>query len=213
MLKDNIIGGIDEANKGECLNSLIVCLVYSKNHPNVNEIPYYGESKNRTYKDEELKQILKKHDLRYAIIQWPPAYIDKYNVNYLLYLAQVYLIKRYKVTQVHIDSIVPEGPRINKLMRLYRKNKNTEFFCAPKLDRTNTLVGLASLIAKNRKFYNLRVLEQKVGQKVGSGNLNDMITKNYIVKNYPKVVNLRSSWPLNFIPGLKKHIKQKSKFL
>ena len=204
-MNDFLIAGIDETNKGEVLNNLLVCMVYTKT--NLKEIPYVGQSKNKIMSDKLLTEIIKKYDLKYIILEWPPKYLDKYNLNYLLYLSQIYLIKKLKIDLSYIDSIVPVGPRLKKLMTKYAHNR-IKVICAPKLDEINCLVGIASLLAKRKKLKNLKLLESKVGMAVGSGNVNDPLTQKYIKQNYPNVIGLRKSWPLKFmnLPGKSKKI-------
>lgn len=195
-----MIGGVDECNKGEALGNLIVCCVYTNR--DLKSLGYHGESKSTIISRSRLFALLKQYDLRYVILQWPPSYVDAYNINYLLYLAHVYLIRKLKLNTAYIDSMIPLE-RIDKLRLLYRKHTSAKVVCEPHLDERNVLVGLASLIAKQRKKDFFSKIQQDTGFKLGSGNLNDKSTQAFIRKTYPDVPLLRRSWPLDCLklPG------------
>ena len=193
--KKLLVGGIDEANKGQCLNPLVVVCVYAS-VKNQLLVPYLGDSKSRKYTSEQLKAILKKYKLGYKLLQIPVWYVDRYNINTLLLRAQAHLIKTIGLHKVFVDSHFQKPALLKKEIQKNIAPGSCQIQCAHKMDGIHALTGLASLIAYQKKNKNLQALSLQLGEPVGSGNLADPVTKEYIKKYYPAVPNLRRSWDL-----------------
>ena len=202
-------GGLDEVCKGEVLSNLVICLVYTTT--NLSEIPYVGESKKRKIKGLDLKTFLKKYQIRHKIFEWPPKYLDKYNLNFLIYKAHQYLLKKIKINRLYVDNFV-HHTKVNRLKKKYLQNVD-EIFLESKMDERNSLVGLASILASQRKKQNLKNLESQVKEAVGSGNISDPVTKQYLIKNYPKIKGFRYSWKVSYLKSHTPILKKEKIFL
>jgi len=193
------VAGIDESNKGQVYGPVFVTAVYFNCSFNLDGSyklpPYMGQSKKR--KKININQAFKKYNLKSHSIRVSSNLIDKYNLNFLIFEAQKRLIRKIKPIGLYVDCHygVPK-----KLCTDLKKFDNTLNLCVKhKLDSQNSLVGLASIISLKLKKDWLEKTEAQLNTRIGSGNLADPITKEYIKKNYPDIPFLRKKWSLRSV--------------
>lgn len=184
------IAGYDEVNKGECFDSIFQVIAYTDS---LAPTPYLGDSKSRK-NFKNLPLLLKDHQVDYFLNQITLDQIDKSsNLNYLLQEQLIKLIGSVKPKVMHIDSFLADCQGFKR--RLELKFPEILFFVKNKYDKTQALVGLASIIANDAKNKKFKEYELK-GLEVGSGNLADPKTINYIKKNWPNIPFLRKKWDI-----------------
>jgi ribonuclease HII len=189
-----MIGGIDEANKGEILNDIIIVCAYTSEP--LSSIPYIGESKAILKTTQNaLKDLTSTGIIKYYSTSISIEDLDRHNINDLLIRAHAKVLNELDLDQAYIDCPYTNVTRYtNELLKLLLKP--CKLHVQHRYDQTNSLVGIASIIARNIKHENLKLLECKVNYSVGSGCLSDPKTINYIRKFYPNVPNMRKSWDL-----------------
>ena len=180
--------GIDEVGKGEALGPLIIVGIAIADDFCM---PVFRDSK--VASPTELTraiEFIKKHNLKIFIEKIEPPELDANNLNTLLQLRVIKLIKESGATIVYADS--PFNTPLKYGERLASAT-NTTVFAANRLDETNSLVALASLYAKTIRKEFIDFHDRKV---IGSGNLNDIITLKFIKAN-PNSSLIRKKWIRN----------------
>ena len=182
--------GIDQANKGQVLGQIIVTACYSK-HSN---IEYQGESKSwKKDRVDEIPLLLKSLNVNYICHKITLEDLAIHNVNFCITKAMGSLLKLINPKVAYVDSHYSNPVKLKKELASYVPF--CELIVTHNLDKTNTLVGLASLagIFEKKKAYSY--YESVVGP-VGSGNLADPLTKKYILNTYPFTKFLKTKWSL-----------------
>jgi ribonuclease HII len=192
------IAGIDECNKGEALNPIVVVCCYTDTK--LEQIPYFLESKSLTKSlkkriYQQLDSYLRDYKIKYLVKELKPDEILKGKLNEQLLEMQKNLILEVAPKRTYIDSL----QKVTPLFLAKYKDLRSEIVLENKLDSTNALVAIASLVAAREKDRNLDKLQKEVLQKVGSGNLRDPVTIKYIQNSYPYVKGLKKHWDLSSI--------------
>jgi len=191
-LHQYIIGGIDEANKGEAIGPLFISICYAKKQI-YQGLSYYGDSKNcKKTTLETIDNLLGTLNVYHKTIQVSAEIVDKRNINDLLCEAQCKLLQQTNVSVGLVDCHLRCPLQLTKIL----EKPNLKVICKHKFDTLDPLVGLASIVAKKRKIQWFASIERQTGAVMGTGNLGDAQTKAYIKKHYPTVPYLRKKWDL-----------------
>ena len=187
--KDSLkYAGIDQVGKGEVLGSLIVVCASTSL-----KLPVIKDSKSFSGKDLNLvEKLIESRELSYSYVKITPDLLDKYNVNDLILLAQKSLLKNFSGLKASVDCHLKCSQKHLEILK--ESNSKIDYEVAHKLDEKNSLVAAASLIGRKLRTLELEELCKKVGQKVGSGNVMDPLTKSYLLKGFKEGVRL--SWSL-----------------
>lgn len=133
---------------------------------------------------KKLKTIIK-----YKILKVSPRLIDRINLNILKFLCFKRLAEwatSFQPTKIVIDCPWPSCEKFKNAFKMQN------IVAEHKADTKFTLVKCAAILAKY--CYNRQLLElQKRYGNIGSGNLNDVLTKTYCRQNYNQWF-IRKKW-------------------
>jgi len=186
----SITVGIDEACKGEALGPLFIVGVYT-DLEDLSKIPLFPDSKKATKTQiDGIFTLLKKYGLNYVVREVEPIVLDNNNLNKIIKDEVVNIIRKISAKKAYVDSHYNNSKNYEALLKV--SLPNVKIVTENRLDSSNNLVALASIVAKNLKnnFYKQHL------PSAGSGNLNDIRTIKYILANkYSKLV--RQKWIRN----------------
>lgn len=160
-------------------------------------------------KDSKLLTAKKREEIRkklniykHEIIIVEPAEIDMalrgydgLNLNWLEARKTAELINELNPDKAIIDSPSPNLKAYASYIRDYIHNKEIELVCEHKADLKYLVVGAASIIAKSIREEEVRKIETKVGQSIGSGYPANSVCKKFVEDNWDKYPAIfRKSW-------------------
>ncbi len=209
-----MILGIDDAGRGPVIGPMVLagCLVTEEIE---NEFRKFGvkDSKQLTRKRREfLEKLIKEKAVAFAIQVTSPSEIDVKNkdgtnLNDLeAYMAAtiinelnaVYHSKTDTKIKVIIDCPSPNRMKWRDFVRMKIDNQsNLEILCEHKADRNHISVSAASILAKEERERQMKVLKEKYGNEMGSGYTSDPVTKKFLANNFKKLEDqgiFRKSW-------------------
>jgi len=179
-LNTEIILGFDEVGKGEVLGAMVLCdIAIEKNR--LKEIDNIIGSANTKERREfgywksiatSLSQLIKAQELKNI----QPIFIDKYNVNELLDVYYMRMIRKlYDKFNDRTITIIIDDYNSGKLLKDYVSSLKAEVIIEQKADDNYLAVKVASVIAKRARANAMEKLREEYGN-LGSGNLNDNAT-------------------------------------
>ncbi|MEO0090001.1 MAG: hypothetical protein ABIK77_01050 [candidate division WOR-3 bacterium] len=221
--------GLDETNKGEIFGPLILISVFIPKNlfPFLEEIISTVDTKKEhpfSYWQEIYKKILfyKEAGLTFVGKKISPQLIDKYKINYLMDLGYLTILKKLikekdlKNLRITIDDYGVGKNLKNFLTDLAKKG--TQVIIKKNADEKYLEVKTASLIAKFFKEKFLFQLKsnpeyQIENLTIGSGNLGDSETREWLKKWYEKHKEFpwfvrKSYLPIQKILGIKEKVKK-----
>ncbi len=192
-LNPEIILGFDEVGKGEVLGSMVLCgiAIEKDKLKEIDNIIGSANTKERRefkYWDsivKSLSQLIKAQELKNV----QPIFIDKYNVNELLDVYYMRMIRKlYNKFNDRMITIIIDDYNVGKLLKDYTSGLKAEVIIEQKADDNYLAVKVASVIAKRAREYAMEKLREEYGN-LGSGNLNDNTTIKWLEefknKEYP----------------------------
>ncbi|MBI4723035.1 MAG: ribonuclease HII [Candidatus Stahlbacteria bacterium] len=193
----SLVLGIDEAGRGPVIGPLVICGALCDERE-VNQLKDIGvkDSKCLTKLQREslvprIKSIIKD----FAIIQIPPAMLDRENINSLEIQAAAELINKFSPTTVIIDTPVQSKGSLlycNRIRELIH-HTNVHIIGEPHADTNYTICGAASILAKVVRDKEIEELHKKYGD-FGSGYPADPKTAQFI-KEWNKFAEIvRRKW-------------------
>lgn len=231
-LKRNFAIGLDETNKGEAFGPLFLIGVFIPKNlfPFLEEILSTVDTKKShsfLYWQAIYKKILSYKDAGLTFVgkKISPQLIDKYKINYLMDTGYLTILKKLiekrdlKDLRITIDDY-SIGKKLKTFLSDLAKRK-TEVIIKKNADEKYLEVKTASLIAKffrEKFFYQIKNNPeyQIENLTVGSGNLGDKETIEWLKKWYEKYKELpwfvrKSFLPIPKILGIKEKIKKISR--
>lgn len=189
--------GIDEAGKGPVLGSMFIgfsIIVLENGLKDLNEyqemLSQKGvkDSKKLTPKKrkevfDSLKDLM---DIKYA--QLTPKLIDDNffsggKLNELEIQAIVKILEQEKPNLVMIDALTSKPEKFGEDIQK-RLSFETKIISENKADTKYTIVGAASIIAKQLREQELEEIKQNIGKNCGSGYPADKFTVEFLKENY-----------------------------
>lgn len=181
--------GIDESGKGEALGPMYVVGVATLK--TLQEVPLFRDSKSASATElSRALNYIKSNNFKIYVVELQPAQLDVQNLNTLIEKSVLKIICESKADRIYLDSHYNDCKAYEDRIRTITTK---EVFAAHRMDEQNSLVALASLVAKQKR----KDFITKYGkQNIGSGNLNDAITLNYIRNNKFSTL-IRRKWLRN----------------
>lgn len=191
-----LVGGIDEANKGQVLGPIFVALAYTKT--DALTIPLISDSKKITLKAlSRLDEFLKRYHIEFLIEEIAVQDLQQVNINTVIRDRMSKLINTINLSHVVVDSHYKDPLKLKQELTQLTTNR-TNLLVAHRADENHPLVAVASLVAYRRKLQYFSDATKLYGQ-IGSGNLTDKLTIAYIRSNYPNIPILKKKWSLRSI--------------
>lgn len=204
-----LLGGIDEAGRGSVIGPLVIAGVSLDN-----EAMLY--LKNEGVTDSKKITCLKRELLYPKIISCAksiyicrvdPRTIDSYvNQNKLNLLESKFMT--IIADNLQADKIIIDACDVN-LVRFKQSivnnliNTSLKVYCFHKADSDNIAVSAASIVAKVTRDRQIKKIERKLNEQIGSGYPSDPITKIFIKNNIKNTIikeHVRFSWnPVKYI--------------
>lgn len=206
-----LILGIDDAGRGPVIGPMVLagCLIEKKIE---SEFHKFGvkDSKQLTRKRREfLEKLIKEKATAFSVQVTHPAEIDGQNkqgtnLNDLEALMAASIIN--EINKAHVDNkikVIIDCPSPNRVkwreaVLLKVENlANLDISCEHKADRNHISVSAASIIAKEERERQMKILKEKYGEDMGSGYTSDPNTKKFLENNVKRLNNqgiFRKSW-------------------
>jgi len=161
---------------------------------------------------DKILNVVKKY--KSVIIQ--PEEIDSalrsenLNLNWLEAIKSAEIINFLKPEKAIIDCPSNNITAYKIFLMKYLKNKKIELILEHKADFKYPIVSAASIIAKVTRDNEIKKIQKKIKEQIGSGYPSDPITKEFLLNNYNKYPNIfRKEWA----PWKKLNKKKKQKSL
>lgn len=198
-----LILGIDEAGRGPVIGPMVIAGVSidEKDLDKLKELDVKDSKllspKQREDMFDKIINTAKKH--KAIIIQ--PEEIDSalksksLNLNWLEAIKSAEIIDFLKPEKAIIDC--PSNNIINykNFLKKHLKDKKTELIVEHKADFKYIVVSAASIVAKVTRDREIKKIQKKIKEPIGSGYPSDPVTINFLEKNYsnyPKI--FRKEW-------------------
>ena len=194
--------GIDEAGRGPVIGPLVIAGV-SIDEKDLDKL------KNLGVKDSKLLSPKQREDMfdeiistvkKYKVIIIKPEEIDSalksksLNLNWLEAIKSVEIINFLKPEKAIIDCPSNNIPTYKNFLKKHLKDK-TELIVEHKADFKYVVVSAASIIAKVTRDNEIKKIQKKIKEPIGSGYPSDPITINFLEKNYNNYPGIfRKEW-------------------
>ncbi|MBW2983546.1 ribonuclease HII [Candidatus Woesearchaeota archaeon] len=198
-----LICGIDEARRGPVVGPLVICgaLIDEIRIEELRKIEVKDSKLLTSKQRESLAKKIEKVLMKYKIIIIEPKEIDKavqgndgLNLNWLEARKSAEIINELKPDKAIVDSPSPNIPAYARYLKKYIKNKKMELIAEHRAERY-PIVAAASIIAKVTGDNEIKKLQSKIKEPIGSGYPSDPATQKFVKDNYSKYPEIfRKSW-------------------
>ncbi|MDD5086877.1 MAG: ribonuclease HII [Candidatus Nanoarchaeia archaeon] len=195
--------GIDEAGRGPVIGPMVMAGV-SADEKDIEKFKSLGVKDSKLLSPQQRKFLfneIKKIAKDYKIIIISPKEIDSslnskdLNLNWLEAIRAADIIN-----QINSEKAIVDCPSNNinaytayLLQRI--KNKKIELVVEHKADMKYAVVSAASILAKVTRDNEIKKIQDKITQPIGSGYPSDPITKEFIKNNYMNYPGIfRKTW-------------------
>lgn len=197
--------GIDDAGRGPVLGPLIIAGVLLKEEDS-KQLKKLGvtDSKLLTAKKrEELFEVIKKTAIDFFITKTSPPEIDSnlaggINLNEVEAIKTAMVINKLanKEVKIIVDCPSVNTERWKEILRKYLNDQDLKISCEHKADFNHVEVAAASIIAKVTRDDEIKKIQLKIKEDIGSGYPSDPITKEFLkhAHKYKDLGILRESW-------------------
>ncbi|MBU2639644.1 MAG: ribonuclease HII [Nanoarchaeota archaeon] len=196
--------GADEAGKGSLIGNLYLAGVLIE-ESKTEDLKSIGakDSKLLTHKKRiELAKKIKTIVKNFLILEITPEEIDNailgnntLNLNWLEGDHIAELINKLSPDKAIIDCPSPNLNAFKNYVQKQLKNKTIELIVGHKMDTKEITVSAASILAKVAREENVKEIEKKVGQSIGSGYPSNPTCQEFLKKNFEKYPEIfRKSW-------------------
>lgn len=198
-----IILGIDEAGRGPVIGPLVIAGV-SIDEKDLDRL------KNLGVKDSKLLSPEKRENLfdeiiaaakNHKIIIIPPKEIDSalksesLNLNWLEAIKSAEIINFLKPEKAIVDCPSNNILAYKNFLKRHLKNIKTYLVVEHKADFKYVVVSAASIIAKVTRDKEIKEIQKKIKEPIGSGYPSDPVTINFLEKNYNNYQGIfRKEW-------------------
>lgn len=201
-----LVAGVDDAGRGAILGPLVIAgvLLDRQDLPELTALKVRDSKLLSPRRREELAPKIEEVALKYHVVEFSPAEIDKvvnfgeklHKLNWLEACGMAEVIVNLRPDFAFIDASDVIAERFKEHV-LGRVPFNVRIVSEHKADRTYPVVSAASIIAKVRRDEAIAGLRRQYGQ-LGSGYVADSRTMNFLKTwvsghgSYPDIV--RKSW-------------------
>lgn len=197
-----LICGIDEARRGPVLGPMVMCgvLIHEEDSPKLKSMGVKDSKLLTPKKREELFPEIKKVIVSHELVIIPPKEIDdavesqELNLNRLEAVKTAMILNKLKPDKAIIDCPSTNIRAYLNYLRIYLHNKNLDIKAEHNAERY-PVVAAASVLAKVTGDNELKKLQSKIKEDMGSGYPSDPVTQEFLKKYHGKYPALfRKSW-------------------
>jgi ribonuclease HII len=197
--------GIDDAGRGPAIGPMILAgvLIEEKEEEIFREWGAKDSKLLTPKKREEIEEKIK-NKFKYHIETTFPKEIDESsNLNYTEAVKAAMIINNLIENLDEPVKVIIDCPSVNidswskDVQKLIKKQKLVQLSCEHKADVNHPVVSAASILAKEKREEELRILKKELDIEFGSGYPSDPTTKDFLRENhrnekYRKII--RYSW-------------------
>ena len=212
-----LILGIDEAGRGPVIGPLVIAGV-SIDEKDLDKLKRFGIRDSKLLSPKQRENLFDKITntaRKYKIIIIPPKEIDSalrsksLNLNWLEAIKSAEIIDSLKPKKAIVDCPSNNITNYKSFLKKHLKNKKTELVLEHKADLRYIIVSAASIVAKVTRDREIKKIQKRIKEPIGSGYPSDPVTINFLEKNhnsYPGIFRKEwASWK-----NINKKKKQKS---
>jgi len=198
-----LIFGIDEAGRGPVIGPLVIAGV-SINEKDLDKLKRLGIRDSKLLSPRQREYLFNKiinAAKKYKILIVQPKEIDSalkskdLNLNWLEAIKSAEIINSLKPKKVIIDCPSNNITAYKNFLKEHLKDKTTELVLEHKADFKYVIVSAASIVAKVTRDREIKKIQEKIKEPIGSGYSSDPVTINFLEKNhnnYPEI--FRKEW-------------------
>ncbi len=198
-----IILGIDEAGRGPVIGPMVMAGV-SISEKDISKLKELGVKDSKLLSPTQREGMFNKiinTTKNYKIIIIPPKEIDaalkseSLNLNWLEAIKSAEIINFLKPEKAIVDCPSNNIPAYKNFLKEHLKNIKTELVVEHKADFKYAVVSAASIIAKVTRDNEIKKIQKKIKEPIGSGYPSDPITIGFLEKNYNNYQRIfRKEW-------------------
>lgn len=199
-----LVVGIDESGRGPIVGPLIIVgiLINEEDSARLKTMGAKDSKllihKKRVALSKQILKIAKNHKI--IIVQ--PEEIDNavhghdgLNLNWLEARKTAEIINYLRPDKAIIDCPSPNIKSYTNYLRKFLNNPSIELVVEHKADKNFYAVSAASIIAKVARENEVKKIEKKIGQKIGTGYMSNLQCQKFVKENFDKHSELfRKSW-------------------
>ena len=186
-----LILGLDQVGKSQALGPMVVVAAYARG-----PLPRIRDTKKATAMDYKLlESLILDKTIGYHYVMISPQELDKENLNTLLTRAQSLMIKTLNPTLAYVDCHL--GSTRVLIQKLRAQGVSCGLRVDHRMDQSEPLVAVASLLARRQRLKAMKILEVQAGRPLGSGNVTDPVTKAYLLSGGTH--GLRRKWKISYL--------------
>ena len=195
--------GIDEAGRGPVIGPMVMAGVSADEEgiKNLKSIDVKDSKLLSRTQRENLFNEIKKIVKDYKVIITMPKEIDSALLSEELNLNWLEAIKSAEIIN-HLDTkkAIVDCPRNNvsaykTFLMKYIKNKDINLIVEHKADLNYVIVSAASILAKVTRDNEIKKIQKKIKQPIGSGYPSDPVTQDFMKRNYMNFPDIfRKTW-------------------
>jgi len=198
-----LILGIDEAGRGPVIGPLVIAGI-SINEKDIDELKKLGVKDSKLLSPRQREEMFDKiinaaKGYKTIIIQ--PEEIDSalksesLNLNWLEAIKSAEIINFLKPEKAIIDCPSNNIQAYKNFLKRHLKNIKTELIIEHKADFKYAVVSAASIIAKVTRDKEIKEIQKRIKEPIGSGYPSDPITIDFLKKNYNNYPEIfRKEW-------------------
>ncbi len=198
-----LISGIDEAGRGPVIGPLVIAGI-SVNEKDLDKLKRLGVKDSKLLSPRQREGLFDKiinAAKKYKILIIKPKEIDSalkskdLNLNWLEAIKSAEIINSLKPKKIIVDCPSNNIAAYKNFLKKHLKNKKTELVIEHKADLKYVIVSAASIVAKVTRDNEIKKIQEKIKEPIGSGYPSDPVTINFLEKNhnsYPKI--FRKEW-------------------
>jgi len=197
-----IVLGIDEAGRGPVIGPLVIAGV-SIDEKDLDKLKKLGVKDSKLLSPRQRENLFDKiiaAAKNHKIIIIPPKEIDSalksesLNLNWLEAIKSAEIIDFLKPEKAIVDCPSNNIPSYKNFLKKHLKDK-TELIVEHKADFKYTVVSAASIIAKVTRDKEIKEIQKKIKEPIGSGYPSDPVTIIFLKKNYNNYPGIfRKEW-------------------
>jgi len=198
-----LICGIDEAGRGPVLGPMVMAGILIDEH-DLYKLKNIGVKDSKELSPKEREKLY--HEIveivkNYKILIIPPKEIDdslnseELNLNKLEAIKSSIIINYLKPDKVLLDCPSANIKSYVDYLKMFLKNKEIEINAGYKYDSKFVEVGASSILAKVTRDLQIKKIQSKIKENIGSGYPSDPYTKKFLKENYNKYPEIfRKTW-------------------
>jgi len=198
-----LISGIDEAGRGPVIGPLVIAGV-SINEKDLDKLKKLGVRDSKLLSPRQREGLFNKiinAAKKHKILIIKPKEIDSalkskdLNLNWLEAIKSAEIINFLRPKKIIIDCPSNNISAYKNFLKKHLKDKETNLILEHKADLKYLIVSAASIVAKVTRDREIKKIQEKIKEPIGSGYPSDPVTINFLEKNhsnYPEI--FRKQW-------------------